>query len=90
MNDFLTLALALLAGVLLGAIFFGGLWWTVRKGVSSKHSAPWFLGSSAVADGCYSRWILFISGGHWDRLLACLFRIHHRAFHRQALNRPTS
>ena len=45
MNEVLTLALALLAGVALGAVFFGGLWWTVRKGVSSKHPALWFLGS---------------------------------------------
>jgi F1F0 ATPase subunit 2 len=33
------------AGVLLGAIFFGGLWWTVRKGVSSKRPALCFFGS---------------------------------------------
>ena len=45
MNELLTLVLALAAGVLLGAIFFGGLWWTVRKGVSSKQPALWFFGS---------------------------------------------
>ena len=32
MNEALTLVLAWLAGGVLGAIFFGGLWWTVRKG----------------------------------------------------------
>ena len=36
MNDMLTLVLAGVAGGILGAIFFGGLWWTVRKGGSSK------------------------------------------------------
>ena len=45
MNEFLTLALALAAGLLLGAFFFGGLWWTVRKGVSSQRPALWFFGS---------------------------------------------
>ena len=45
MNETLTLVLALVTGVLLGAIFFGGLWWTVRKGVSSERPALWFLGS---------------------------------------------
>ena len=45
MNETLTLALALAAGMLLGAIFFGGLWWTVRKGVSSEQPALWFFGS---------------------------------------------
>ena len=36
MSDFLALALALLAGGLLGVFFFGGLWWTVQKGVTSE------------------------------------------------------
>jgi len=45
MNEVLLLALALSMGVLLGAIFFGGLWWTVRKGVSSEQPAFWFFGS---------------------------------------------
>ena len=45
MNETVTLVLAWVAGLLLGAIFFGGLWWTIRKGLSSKRSALWFLGS---------------------------------------------
>jgi hypothetical protein len=32
MNETVILVLAGCAGVLLGAIFFGGLWWTVQKG----------------------------------------------------------
>ena len=39
MNEWLTLALAWMAGLLLGAIFFGGLWWTVRLGVASRRPA---------------------------------------------------
>ena len=31
-------------GALLGSIFFGGLWWTVRQGVCPK-PVLWFLGS---------------------------------------------
>jgi F1F0 ATPase subunit 2 len=31
MNEILSLAAAVAAGALLGAVFFGGLWWTVRK-----------------------------------------------------------
>ncbi len=44
MNETLTWVLAGVAGLLLGAIFFGGLWWTVRKGASSRRSALWFFG----------------------------------------------
>ena len=45
MTDALRLVLALVTGLLLGAIFFGGLWWTVRKGFSSKQPALWFVSS---------------------------------------------
>ena len=72
MNESLILALDWLAGAALGAIFFGGLWWTVRKGVSSGQPAVWFLGSlflrmTIVLFGFYA-----ISGGHWQRLLVSL------------------
>ena len=72
MNEFLSLALALAAGVLLGAIFFGGLWWTVRKGVSSKQPALWFFGSLLLRMSIALAGFYFVSGGHWERLLLCL------------------
>ena len=59
MNDILPLALALAAGLLLGAFFFGGLWWTVQKGVASERPALWFLGSLLLRTERYSGWILF-------------------------------
>jgi len=36
---------ALFAGCALGAVFFGGLWWTVRRGAVSPTPARWFIGS---------------------------------------------
>jgi F1F0 ATPase subunit 2 len=45
MYEALVMGSALVAGVLLGAMFFGGLWWTVRKGMSSKQPALVFFGS---------------------------------------------
>ena len=72
MNETLTLVLASVAGILLGALFFGGLWWTVQKGVSSKRSALWFLGSLLLRMSIALAGIYFVSGGHWERLLACL------------------
>ena len=47
MSDTLALALALFAGALLGAFFFGGLWWTVQKGVSSESPAGCTLATRA-------------------------------------------
>lgn len=36
---------ALLAGASLGALFFGGLWWTVRHAAASSVPVRWFVGS---------------------------------------------
>ncbi len=72
MSDILALALALLAGALLGAFFFGGLWWTVQKGVTSERPALWFLGSLLLRTGMILAGFYFVSQGHWSRLVACL------------------
>ncbi|WP_218915590.1 ATP synthase subunit I [Desulfomicrobium baculatum] len=72
MNETLTLVLALAAGVLLGGLFFGGLWWTVRKGVSSKRPAFWFFASLLLRMGITLTGFHFIAGGHLGRLLMCL------------------
>ena len=45
MRDPMTLLLAGGAGVLLGVLFFGGLWWTVQRGLVSRRPALWFVGS---------------------------------------------
>ena len=45
MSEFMLLAPPFAAGLLLGALFFGGLWWTVIKGVRSQRPALWFFGS---------------------------------------------
>ena len=72
MNETVILMLAGGAGVFLGAMFFGGLWWTVRKGVSSKQPALWFFGSLLLRMSIALAGFYFVSSGHWDRLLACL------------------
>ena len=72
MNETLTLVLALAAGVLLGAFFFGGLWWTVRKGMSAKRPALWFFGSLLLRTGIVVAGFYLVGDGHWQRLLACL------------------
>ena len=72
MNEFLILAVALAAGLLLGAFFFGGLWWTVRKGVSSKRPAFWFLGSLLLRMSLVLVGFYFAGRGNWQRLVACL------------------
>lgn len=66
------LGLAWTAGVALGGVFFGGLWWTVRKGVSSRQPALWFIGSLLLRMTMALAGFYVVSGGHWERLVSCL------------------
>jgi hypothetical protein len=84
MNEILSLVPALVTGMLLGAMFFGGLWWTVQKGVSSARPALWFFGSLLLRPALWFFGSLLlrtsmtlvgfyvVSDGHWERLLVCL------------------
>ena len=71
-SDGLSLALALVTGIVLGTIFFGGLWWTVRKSLSAMQPGLWFLGSLLLRTGLTLVGFYFVSRGHWERLLVCL------------------
>ncbi len=72
MSEIVQMTLALLAGMVLGAMFFGGLWWAVQKGLASTRPALWFLGSLLLRTGMVLAGFYFVSGGDWKRLLACL------------------
>ena len=72
MNDILALVMALLVGGLLGAFFFGGLWWTVQRGVASDLPAVWFLVSLLLRTGIVLGGIYLVSQGHWSKAVACL------------------
>ena len=88
MNNFLLLALALVAGLVLGAIFFGGLWWTVRKGISSRSPALWFLGSMLLRMGVVLAGFYFVGRGDWQRLVTCLLGFIIARFIVMRLTRP--
>jgi F1F0 ATPase subunit 2 len=72
MNETLMLALTFAAGLLLGAFFFGGLWWTVRKGMSVERPALLFLGSLLLRTSVTVAGIYVVGDGNWQRLLASL------------------
>lgn len=71
-NDMLLLASATLVGMLLGAMYFGGLWWTVRKALASPRPAQWFVVSLVVRLGLTLPGFYLVAGADWKRLLACL------------------
>lgn len=72
MSNLLSLTFALLAGILLGAIFFGGLWWTVRKGITAEYPALWFLGSLLLRMCIVMLGFYYLVGDNWQRLMAGL------------------
>jgi F1F0 ATPase subunit 2 len=72
MTEPLALVFALIAGILLGAFFFGGLWWTVRKGLASGRTALWFFGSMLLRTCVVMLGFYFVMGDSWQRLLAAL------------------
>jgi F1F0 ATPase subunit 2 len=70
MNEFLFLPPPLVAGLLLGAVFFGGLWWTVIRAVSSQRPALWFSGSMLLRMSITLVGILFCRGRELEAVAA--------------------
>ncbi len=67
------LALAAFAtGGLLGAVFFAGLWWTVKKGLATKNPALWFAGSLVLRMGLILAGFYLISTDGWQGLTLCV------------------
>jgi F1F0 ATPase subunit 2 len=75
MNDAISLIGSCIAGILLGGIFFCGLWWATRKGIASKQPAIWFVGSLLCRTSLILAGIYWIGNGDWQRILACMLGI---------------
>lgn len=61
--------IALISGVILGMIFFGGLWFTVKKTLGTSYAALWILGSSLIRTVIVLTGFYFVAQGNWQRLL---------------------
>ena len=72
MSEALACSAAAGLGVLLGAMFFGGLWWTISRALPSKQPAVWFLSSLLVRMAVVLTGFFAVGGGDWRRLAACL------------------
>ena len=66
------LLLALLVGMVLGAVFFGGLWWTVQRAMNSRRVALWFFTSLVLRSGITLGGFYLACGDDWQRWLAAL------------------
>ncbi|WP_442510422.1 ATP synthase subunit I [Novipirellula sp. SH528] len=72
MNEIANNVVPLVVGLTLGAIFFGGLWWTIRNGLTSAHPASWFLVSHVSRMTVTLVGFYFVADGQWQRVLLCL------------------
>lgn len=71
MNEISLLMLAFTAGFVFGIFFFGGLWWTIQKGLYSKMPELWFLGSGIIRTIIVLTGFYFVGTGSWQKMLAC-------------------
>jgi F1F0 ATPase subunit 2 len=72
MSEVFNLTLALLAGVLLGAFFFGGLWWTINRSLGSAQPAMLILGSFLLRTMVTVTGFYIALQGGWRGLVACM------------------
>ncbi len=72
MNEVLNIAFVFIVGLILGTIFFGGLWLTVKNAATSKMPGLLFLGSFIFRAGIVLLGLYYTGGGHWERSVFCL------------------
>jgi F1F0 ATPase subunit 2 len=71
-QQLISLLLVLLGGIVLGSIFFAGLYWTVQRGTTSAHPALWFLSSFLLRTTIVLTGIYLLADDQWPRLLLCM------------------
>jgi len=61
-----------MAGIGLGVLFFGGLWWTVNKSVTSRRPGLLVFISLIVRLSVILAGFYVVAGARWQEWLACL------------------
>lgn len=72
MSEISYMVFAFLSGLLLGALFFGGLWFSVKKAVASNMPALWVLSSFILRVSGALLGFYFIGLGNWKNLVICM------------------
>lgn len=72
MTNILWIILNVSGGLLLGGFFYLGLYWTVKKGVSSKYPGFLFATSFFIRILVVLGGILFLTKGRMGAMVACL------------------
>jgi F1F0 ATPase subunit 2 len=68
-NSIITLG----AGIALGMVFYGGLWFTTKKIMQTKMPALLLFGSFILRAAITMTGFYFVTGANWKNMLICLF-----------------
>lgn len=66
------LLFSFLVGVLIGALYFSGLWYTVRQLPTSRRPALLLIGSYVLRLALFLGAVYLLAGSHWSYLLSAL------------------
>lgn len=72
LDEWWPLVASFAAGLVLGGIFFGGLWWTVRQLGTTSRPGLLFAASFLVRTAVVMGGVYWLSAGQWQRIAACL------------------
>jgi len=72
MNEILNIIITLIVGLILGTIFYAGLWFTVKKALVSKTPAIWFIGSFIIRVTITLIGFYYVGNGNFKNLIVCL------------------
>lgn len=73
MNEIIQFVFMLTSGFVLGVLFFGGLWFTVKKSVSVKNPVLWIFGSFIVRMGIVLLGFYYLIQFGWHAMFLGLF-----------------
>lgn len=71
MNEILNIIITLIVGLILGTIFYAGLWFTVKKALVSKTPAIWFIGSFIIRVTITLIGFYFVGKGNIKNIIVC-------------------
>lgn len=72
MSEIISFMPAWFAGVILGILFFGGLWLTINYGLRSKNSVWIFTSSFIIRMMVVLFGFYYVGGNSWRKMLVCL------------------
>lgn len=72
MNEIMLILIVFICGIILGIIFFGGLWLTVKKGIASKTPGLLFVLSFFTRTGITLLGFYYLGANNPKNMAACL------------------